>query len=293
MTDYSDWEYIFTSSWCPVSGEIPGAPNSFELEGSLSEDPLDRLGLVIEESRRLLQVYPCFPFDLLEYDDKRPNMTREEYEKAYLNDIEEAAANAPSDTLGYIGLIRSIFASSRSIYQYLDYYKYGPGYVEQRFTKQLIDSARSIFPRKTPGFVILAVLAIEEAYYQAYDLVLYDKKPNPEKAFHLLWAAEKMAAVDDYVDLEKFSGDLENKIQEIEPLAAKELAAQRHRQEGGKEKARLYAEKNQLLIRRAEELKNKRPKLSRRSAAKIIENETGVSLETIRKIKEIKDLFPK
>ena len=257
MTDYSDWEHIFKSPWCPVTGEIPGISYSgFDFDGAVPDDPLDQLATVIEDSRKLLEI------DLIEFADPSPS------------------------TLEYINLIRSIFGSSRGIYQYLDYYKYGDGFNHLKFTEKIIASANDYLELEVPGSIILSVLAIKEAYRQAYNLVMYnDESVNSGKAVELLREAEKLAEEEEY----------ENKIQFIKPLAEKELEAQKHRSNGGKINAENYAYKyDELnLISRAKDLKDKRPELRIRSAANILEKETGISFETIRKIKGIKDLFKK
>jgi len=256
MPDYSDWKHIFKSPWCPVTGEIPGISYSgFDSDGTGPDDPLDQLATVIEDSRKLLEI-----------------------------DLIELAAPPPS-TLEYIKLIQSIFGSSRGIYQYLDCYKYSDGYTPLKFTEKIIASANDCLGFDIPGFIILAVLAIKEAYRQAYSLVMYDDNSvNPAKAVELLREAEKLAAEEEY----------KNKIQIIKPLADKEIEAQKHRSNGGIKRAEIYTEMNKKLVARAEELRVKHPHWSIRAASiQLAKENEDDSFERIRKIKGIIDIFKK
>lgn len=265
MTDYSDWKYFFASSWDPVTGEIPGNHHAY-YDGIAPTDPLDQLAVIIRQTRELLGV------DVLETGQSREGTTDHVSRMMAIDNAAMAlAANKEPDQDGYLDLIRYLFGSSRSIYQYLDYYRYGAGYTRQEYVDSLLASALDFAPTGTPPYIIIGTLALKHAYTQGKRLVMQEEAPDTPTAWALLHAAKLRES--------------EGVIQELEPLAETGRKQRKACSKGGRNKADTYFNPNHEIWQGfANEIWAGKPRLSIRVVADIIAKKTGSPSESIRRI---------
>jgi hypothetical protein len=263
VPDYSDWRYIFTSSWDAVTGEIPG--DWVCGEGIIPEDPLDQLGTIMKRSREILYLEflntddPAFTCNTKVLSPADHFEIQEEIHKA----AADIAENGPQITPGYIKLVRYIFGSSRGIYQYLDYYD-GP-----ECTDKVVESARHIVPRETPAYIILAVLALKFSYMEAGCLVLHEKQPNLPKAWVLLHAAEQAEG--------------QETIEYLTPLAERERRTREGRAKGAKTTQAKTAPSREDCRALAKKLRDAHPTWKPHRVAKHVSEEKKIPLSTIQR----------
>ena len=100
---------------------------------------------------------------------------------------------------------------------------------------------------KAPNYVVLAVLAIKEAYSQAQNLVLYDTPSNISKALYLVREAQKLFDDKEY-------RSLVDEVEELEPLAKSHIKQSIGFKDHNKKSASRAAEKKKIVLRWANEI---------------------------------------
>jgi hypothetical protein len=207
MFDYSHWNPIFTAPWCPALGEIPGDHHYVPLGEPISDDPLDILGLTIKEARELINIHGGPPF----------------FESGYpsIDEIRGNVTDYPWFDVNLVVMMRNVWGSTRCIKQYSTNFR-DKAFNRGTYVEQILYGAE-VCDIKAPKVVIIASICIKEAFTQARNLVLYNETPDTTKALFLFHEAERLAAEEDFNDLEKKCICLGEEIQELAPLAADRL----------------------------------------------------------------------